>query len=83
LQPAEIQGWISVFVRDVAHPACGGRVANKMRVFMFYVYMLFSSSLEKYYVGYTDDVNRRFQQHNAGKGNYTSKGIPWLLIATF
>jgi putative endonuclease len=50
---------------------------------MFYVYILFSSSLEKHYVGHTDDVNRRFQQHNAGKGNYTSKGIPWLLIATF
>ena len=48
---------------------------------MFYVYILFSSSLEKYYVGYTDNVNRRLNQHNAGKGDYTSKGIPWFLVA--
>jgi putative endonuclease len=50
---------------------------------MFYVYILFSSSLEKYYVGYTENVNNRVMQHNSGKGNYTSKGIPWILIKTF
>ncbi|TWI85449.1 putative endonuclease [Lacibacter cauensis] len=47
---------------------------------MFYVYILFSSSLEKYYVGYTENVSIRLNQHNAGKGNYTSKGVPWILI---
>ena len=50
---------------------------------MFYVYILFSSSLEKYYVGYTESVSIRLNQHNTGKGNYTSKGIPWILITTF
>ena len=50
---------------------------------MFFVYILYSSSLEKYYVGSTDDVDKRLDQHNLGKGNFTSKGIPWILITTF
>jgi putative endonuclease len=50
---------------------------------MLLVYILYSSSLQRYYVGYTDDLNRRLAQHNAGKGNYTSKGIPWIVIHQF
>ena len=47
---------------------------------MVYVYIIFSSSLNKYYVGYTEDVKMRLAQHNAGKGNFTSKGIPWVFV---
>jgi putative endonuclease len=47
---------------------------------MIFVYIIFSSSLSKYYVGNTEDVKMRLAQHNAGKGNFTSKGIPWILI---
>jgi putative endonuclease len=50
---------------------------------MFFVYILYNSSLEKYYVGSSDEVAKRFAQHNLGKGNFTSKGIPWILITTF
>jgi putative endonuclease len=50
---------------------------------MFWVYIIFSSSLEKYYVGSTENVERRFHQHNTGKGNFTSKGIPWIFITSF
>jgi putative endonuclease len=49
---------------------------------MYVVYVIYSSSLEKYYVGSTDDLDRRLHQHNSGKGNFTSKGIPWLLVHT-
>ena len=49
---------------------------------MFYVYIIYSSSLEKYYVGSTDNVERRLGQHNAGRGNFTSKGCPWILIVS-
>lgn len=49
----------------------------------FVVYILYSISLGKYYVGQTRDINNRILQHNSGKGNYTSKGIPWELIHTF
>ncbi|MBX9783887.1 MAG: GIY-YIG nuclease family protein [Chitinophagaceae bacterium] len=43
------------------------------------MYIIYSSSLNQYYVGGTQDVNMRLEQHNNGKGNFTSKGIPWLL----
>ncbi|MBN8860298.1 MAG: GIY-YIG nuclease family protein [Sphingobacteriales bacterium] len=50
---------------------------------MYFVYILYSSSLDKYYVGSTEDVTRRLVEHNMGKGNFSSKGIPWILIITF
>jgi putative endonuclease len=50
---------------------------------MFFVYILYSSSLEKYYAGSTEDVEKRFAEHNIGKGKFTSTGIPWILITTF
>lgn len=49
---------------------------------MFYVYILYSSSLGKYYVGSTENVENRLQQHNSGKGNFTKKGVPWFLIVS-
>jgi putative endonuclease len=49
---------------------------------MFYVYILYSSSLEKFYVGSSDNVAKRIDQHNSGRGNFTSKGSPWELIVT-
>lgn len=46
---------------------------------MFYVYIIYSSSLNKYYVCSTQNIEVRLDQHNTGKGNFTSKGIPWVL----
>lgn len=47
---------------------------------MFYVYILYSKSLDKYYKGYTKNLRKRFKEHNQGKGSYTSTGIPWSLV---
>jgi putative endonuclease len=33
--------------------------------------------LSKCYCGSTDNFAKRLNEHNAGKGNFTSKGIPW------
>ena len=49
----------------------------------YFVYILFSESLQKYYVGSTGDVVKRLAEHNKGKSNFTSKGVPWQLITTF
>ena len=46
----------------------------------FVVYKLYSSSLEKYYVGSTGDFSKRIKEHNSGKGNFTSKGMPWIEV---
>ncbi len=46
---------------------------------MFFTYILFSFSLNKYYVGHTENIDDRFKRHNAGEGKFTKKGIPWEL----
>ena len=47
---------------------------------MFFVYILYSNSIKKYYVGHTDDVDRRLNEHNSGQTIYSSRGKPWILI---
>ena len=47
---------------------------------MFNVYILYSKTLDKYYVGYTNDLERRISEHNRKKGKYTDGGIPWRLV---
>ena len=49
---------------------------------MWYTYVLESLKNGHKYVGYTDDLRRRFKQHNSGffKDSYTNKAGPWKLI---
>jgi predicted GIY-YIG superfamily endonuclease len=39
---------------------------------MWFVYVLKSISSGKHYVGIAQDVNKRLQEHNAGKSKFTS-----------
>ena len=50
---------------------------------MYRVYILYSDSLGKYYVGQTKDLEERLERHNQGREKYTKRGIPWLFIASF
>ena len=45
----------------------------------YIVYILYSTKIDKYYVGYTNDIQRRLSEHNRKKGKYTDRGIPWIL----
>lgn len=47
---------------------------------MFYVYLLYSQSTDKMYIGYSADLRRRLSEHNAGQSQYTSRGAPWELV---
>jgi len=47
---------------------------------MFTVYILQSQSLDRYSVGFTNDLARRLEEHNRKKGKYTDSGIPWQLV---
>ncbi len=49
---------------------------------MYSVYILYSSKIDKYYVGYTNDIERRLSEHNRQKGKFTDRGIPWVLVYT-
>jgi putative endonuclease len=49
---------------------------------MFYVYIIRSKSLQRFYVGSTQGIENRLQEHNAGKSKSTRTGVPWELIHT-
>ena len=44
----------------------------------YYVYILRSKSYpQKYYTGYTTDLEKRLTKHNEGGCKHTSKNKPW------
>jgi len=47
---------------------------------MFYVYVLKSKKDKKCYIGFTNDLRRRFQEHNDGKNRSTFYRRPFELI---
>ena len=48
---------------------------------MFYVYLIKSIEFSNQrYIGVTDDLKRRLQDHNSGRSLHTSKFKPWKLI---
>ena len=47
---------------------------------MYYIYVLYSNSLKKRYVGFTKNVSRRLVEHNRGESQFTKGGIPWKLV---
>ena len=54
-------------------------------VFMkYFVYILYSESSDKYYVGSTNNWTTRLDSHNnSDRITYTSKYRPWKLVAVF
>ena len=46
---------------------------------MFTVYIIYSLTLNKYYVGYTTDITVRLKQHNSGFSSFTSKANDWQI----
>ncbi|NOX18066.1 MAG: GIY-YIG nuclease family protein [Chlorobi bacterium] len=47
---------------------------------MFYVYILYSENIDKFYVGYTSDLTKRIARHNSGWGKFSSRGAPWKIV---
>jgi putative endonuclease len=46
---------------------------------MWFVYIIYSKKIDRYYVGYTDGPECRLERHNNGWGKYTKRGVPWNL----
>ena len=47
---------------------------------MWYTYIIYSEKLDRYYIGYTDNLSWRLERHNQGWGRFTKSGIPWELV---
>ena len=46
----------------------------------YYVYILYSSSIDSYYKGQTSDIDDRLNRHNNGQEKATKSGVPWKLV---
>jgi putative endonuclease len=45
-----------------------------------YTYLLESAIDKSWYIGYTEDLERRIVEHNTGKSITTKKKMPWSVI---
>jgi putative endonuclease len=50
-------------------------------IIMYYVYLLKSEEFDEIYVGSTNDLKRRLEEHNLGKEISTKKYMPWRLVS--
>ncbi|MBX2931669.1 MAG: GIY-YIG nuclease family protein [Chitinophagaceae bacterium] len=51
---------------------------------MYYIYILYSTSSNLYYIGYSNHPKRRLIEHNSSSFNtFTSKHRPWEIKAIF
>ncbi len=64
-------------------PGGGARKQKEISAFfvfeMFVVYIIYSEKLNRFYIGTTDDFQRRLAEHNSThyENSFTSRGIPW------
>ena len=47
---------------------------------MFYTYVIQSKKNGNFYTGYTNDLRKRFNEHNEGKSAYTKGRGPYELV---
>jgi putative endonuclease len=47
---------------------------------MYYIYVLESIKNKETYIGFTNDLKRRFEQHSNGNAISTKSYLPWKLI---
>jgi putative endonuclease len=46
----------------------------------YYVYIIYSQSRNKYYIGYSQNPAERLKEHNLGATTSTRSGRPWILV---
>ncbi len=47
---------------------------------MFTVYILYSDTYDKVYIGHTNDMDRRINEHNETGTGYTAHFRPWRIL---
>ncbi|NNE26792.1 MAG: GIY-YIG nuclease family protein [Saprospiraceae bacterium] len=46
----------------------------------YYLYILYSKSLNRYYVGHTKNLSDRLSKHLANHSGFTGKAKDWILV---
>jgi putative endonuclease len=47
---------------------------------MYYVYILYSESFDRYYVGHCEEIHARLNRHNSKAVPSTKPYLPWKLV---
>jgi putative endonuclease len=47
---------------------------------MFWIYILFSPTLNRFYIGQTGRLEQRIQDHAAGAAHFTKQAHDWVLV---
>jgi putative endonuclease len=79
-----IAGWSSLVARQAHNLKAVGSnptPATKNAMHLYRVYVI-KNFVGKFYVGLSDNVNRRIEQHNAGESRWTKSRGPWRLVWT-
>jgi putative endonuclease len=85
------RSWLAYHAGRDGRPAKGGITPTIIRgaefsapyvfnIKMVITYILYSSRINKFYTGQTDDLERRLEEHNRGKTPFMANGIPWKLV---
>ena len=54
--------------------------AGRNIIMTYYVYIIFSSKLGKFYTGISKFSGKRYRQHNSGKTCWTSQADDWIEV---
>ena len=46
----------------------------------YWVYVLYSEDAGRFYIGLSEDVEKRLGEHNSGKSCWTSRHVPWRCV---
>jgi putative endonuclease len=49
---------------------------------MYAVYIIYSERIDKYYIGFSSNVQERLCKHNRNSKGFSSSGRPWILVYT-
>jgi len=49
---------------------------------MYWVYIIYSEKLDRYYVGHSSDLEKRLKEHNSGISVYTARASDWSFFYT-
>ena len=66
----------------MAEPAFAGRQVVDAQTKMYFVYAIKSLLRNYVYIGISDNVDRRFQEHNSGHNKTTKPNKPFKIILT-
>ena len=47
---------------------------------MYFVYIIYSQKLDKYYIGFSADIEDRLAKHNRKSKGFSNLGRPWILV---